>query len=149
MKATALLILLVLLATLTSAQEAPPIPNPPPTPHAPEFSFAKHARDQLAVKRISLPFFSEITKGNALPLTLRVKNNDEAAIRNGLSVTVSIPQLGVKRKLGPDTLAAKKEVTKHFALPTPQDAQPGVYLARITVSSDRFHRTLYRLVHVK
>lgn len=149
MKATALLILLVLVATVASAIEAPPTPSPPPTPNVPEFSFAKRARDQLVVKRISLPFFSEVMRGNILPLTLQVKNNDEAAIRNGLSITVSLPQLGIKRKIGPDSLAAKKEATKQMALPIPSHAQQGVYLARITVSSDRFHRTLYRLVHVQ
>ncbi len=158
MRATLFIIMFLLTLSTALAIDMPQAPDPPgapgetpappPTPGAPEFSFARHARQQLMIKRISLPFYTTASSGSAVPIVVQVRNNDEASIRNGLSVTASIPALGIRKKSGPDTLFAKHEATKTVTLDIPKSAQPGIYLARITVSTDRFHRTVYHLVRV-
>ncbi len=157
MKPTLFIVVFLLTLSTALAIEMPPVPtppggngfpNPPPIPGIPDFSFAQHARQQLTIKRLSLPLYTRVAVGSSVHLGVQVKNNDETSIRNGLSVTTSIPALGIKKKSGPDTLLAKKDATKTTTLNIPKSAQPGLYLARITVSTDRFHRIVYRLVHV-
>lgn len=124
-----------------------PVPPPPPVPGQPAFSFAQHAREQLHVKRVAMP--SGVASGNILPVAVHVQNVDEVSLDNGLSVTVSLPQLGIRKRIGPGTILARKETTKTIVLSIPQTTPQGTYLARITVSSDSFHRTLYRIITVQ
>ncbi|MBI4441727.1 hypothetical protein HY639_06170 [Candidatus Woesearchaeota archaeon] len=138
-------LVIVLLLTLHTAVA---FPAAPPIPGAPAFSFAQNAREQLTIKRLSMPLLLDVAPGEAVPLAVEVKNNDAATIRNGVSVTVSIPQLGLRKRAGPDTLLGRAAVTKKVMVQVPEAAKPGIYLARITVSTDRFHRTIYRLVNI-
>lgn len=151
---------LLVLSTLPSAEsiDMPQVPGapgafplPPPTPGFPiftEITTAHNAREQLTIKKVSIPLMLNVQPGEMIPLSTQIKNNDLSAIKNGLTLTISIPQLGIRKKTGPVSLSAKKETTLKLSLEIPQTTKSGIYIARITASTDKFHRTVYRLVKI-
>jgi opacity protein-like surface antigen len=62
-------------------------------------------------------------------------------------VTIVIPELGIRRRVGPFLIASGDEVTKRLLLDT-FNAEPGEYYVRITVSNDNVKRVRHRLITI-
>jgi len=66
-----------------------------------------------------------------------------------VSVTVTIPELGIRKKVGPFDLKRGKEIKKTVLLEIPDDTRKGVYYAKITISNDRTKRVRYRPIFIE
>jgi len=78
---------------------------------------------------------------------LQFKNSGELEIE-GLKATVVSQELGVRASVGMDDLDVGQAMTRRMLLEIPYDAEPGEYPVRITLSSDKFKRIVYRDVVV-
>ncbi|MBI2147540.1 PKD domain-containing protein, partial [Candidatus Woesearchaeota archaeon] len=98
------------------------------------------------IRLLGSPGFDEAAIGDDVLLAITLDN--EAPVDfDGLHISLSIDDLGVRRVLGPFDLQQNEKVTKFVSVDIPADALPGEVSVRVTVSNDDVHRVKYRSVY--
>ncbi|MFH1316873.1 MAG: hypothetical protein ABII01_05105, partial [Candidatus Woesearchaeota archaeon] len=95
-------------------------------------------RRKLFIDRISFDgtYSDKFEAGSNVQAVITMTNNDYYDIKE-MTVTYTIPELGVRRKLGPFGIDAKTTVTKLADLEIPDWADPGIYDVRISIASTK------------
>jgi hypothetical protein len=116
--------------------------TPAPTPEDDE-------GDGLSVHigAIIIPNAYDAMAGDTIPVTISFKNNGDEELEN-LKAAVAIPDLGVRASVGPLDLKVGKRISKTVYIELPEDAQAGLYYARITIDSGSLHRVKHRDVEL-
>ena len=65
----------------------------------------------------------------------------------GLHVYMTVPELGVRRSVGPFMLGGDDETVKRLLVDT-YGAEPGDYYVRFTVSNDNIRRVKHRMITI-
>lgn len=81
---------------------------------------------------------------------LDLENVGDADI-NRMRITVSVPELGIRSRVGPFDLEQGDYYTRSLYMEVPSYVQPGAYLARITFSSTEggFREVKHRYLFVE
>jgi hypothetical protein len=105
--------------------------------------------DEISVHigAIIIPNAYDAMAGDVVPVTISFKNNGDKKLEN-LKAAVAIQDLNVRASIGPMDLSVGKRVSKTVYIELPQDAQPGLYYARITIDSGSLHRVKHRDVEL-
>jgi hypothetical protein len=77
---------------------------------------------------------------------VNVENKLGSKLKNA-HVTIVIPELGIRRRVGPFSLARGDQATKRLLLDT-FGAEPGEYYVRITISNDKVRRVRHRMITI-
>lgn len=120
---------------------APGIPTPTPS---------DEDDDGLSVHigAIIIPNAYDAAAGDTIPVTISFKNNGDEKLEN-LKAAVAIPDLGVRASVGPiQDVSVGKRISKTVYIELPEDAQPGLYYARITIDAGSLHRVKHRDVEL-
>jgi len=96
---------------------------------------------------IIIPNAYDAMAGDVVPVTISFKNNGDKKLED-LKAAVAIQDLNVRASIGPMDLNVGKRVSKTVYIELPQDAQPGLYYARITIDSGSLHRVKHRDVEL-
>ena len=89
-----------------------------------------------------------ISAGETLETTTYLENNENYMNLKNVRITYIIPDLGIRKRVGPFDLKRNKDVLKKINLEIPPDTPPGEYDLRITVSNGQFNRVKYRVITV-
>ncbi len=73
---------------------------------------------------------------------------NQGAVREDLRLTVIIPELGLRRSVGPFALSRGDHVQKTVTLALPDDVPPGTYDVRVTISGNGIFHVRHRVVTV-
>ncbi len=107
-------------------------------------------RQRVHVSQID--FFNDINNiqpGEELLAFIKFTNNDNYDMKK-TKVTISIPELGVYRRIGPFNLEKGEETSKTISLQIPYYVQAKEYDVRITISeSGSSQRTKHRFIRVR
>ncbi len=119
---------------------APGIPTPTPS---------DEDDDGLSVHigAIIIPNAYDAAAGDTIPVTISFKNNGDEKLEN-LKAAVAIQDLNVRASVGPLDLSVGKRISKTVYIELPEDAQPGLYYARITIDAGSLHRVKHRDVEL-
>lgn len=110
---------------------------------------AIESRD-LMLKRISIfgDADEHVRVGDQLVALVTLKNNLDEDLKN-VHFSVTIPELGERRVIGPFDLDQGETQSRRVVLDIPSYSAPGVYDVRIVVSNDRVHRVRIRQIVVE
>ena len=89
-----------------------------------------------------------INAGEELKTTTYLENNKEYMDLKNIRITYIIPDLGIRKRVGPFKLKRNKDIIKDIELEIPPDTPPGEYDVRITISNGQFKRVKYRVITV-
>jgi len=98
------------------------------------------AYERLGVGRIVI---NDAKKGEPIYISVEALNKGTATIKN-LKVTAVIQELGIRAVSSNYNLKAGREKVIPLVMNIPDDAQPGTYAVRITLSDDNVRRVKYR-----
>jgi len=84
-----------------------------------------------------------VVPGQLASVSVGVDNNGDKDLED-LHVSVSIPELGVRRSSGSFDLDAGERRDRQFTFVVPEYLESGVYLVKITLSNDQLHESAYR-----
>ncbi|HLD79305.1 MAG TPA: putative Ig domain-containing protein [Candidatus Nanoarchaeia archaeon] len=99
----------------------------------------------LNLKLQSVHLEEEVQAGSTLFVNVRVFNNGDFDLEN-LKVQAKIYDLGVMGSTGKFSLDSDQGTNKNVFVYLPEDAEPGLYLVKVTVGNDHYHTSAYRLV---
>ncbi len=85
--------------------------------------------------------------GDTVYIGIDVENNGDFDL-DGLKVTALIPELGLRRSVGPFDLDDGDAVQRDISLRIPETAAPGEYVVRITYSNGHVKRVKHRFIRV-
>jgi len=105
---------------------------------------------QLSRKKIHISqirFLEEVRAGQDWEVTINLENKDVLKTRE-LSVSVVIPELGLRKKVGNERLKRGEEDSKRILITIPKDTKPGIYDVLITVNDHDTNRRIWREVRV-
>ncbi len=88
-----------------------------------------------------------VKAGEALQAYVRFGNLG-AYDMDEVSITIVIPELGLRKKLGPFQVDSSDEVSKHIFLDIPEHTSPGWYDVRVTISDDDIRRVRIRPIKI-
>ena len=115
-----------------------------PTPAEPVIKKTK--KDEFKIERLRLS--NEVLQpGDTLVTATNIKNVGDKSTKTG-KVTVVIPELGLRKRIGPFKVGKDDDILKQVALELPKDTPPGEYVVRITVSSQKERRVKHRFIRV-
>jgi|GEM_PF-6146186 len=86
--------------------------------------------------------FDHVESGSTVRTSITLTNGDYYDA-DRLVVSFTIPELGVKRTIGPFNLQAKSTVTKSTSLDIPADTKPGIYEIRVSAVNSKYQRTRF------
>ena len=89
-----------------------------------------------------------ISAGETLETTTYLENNENYMNLKNVRITYIIPDLGIRKRVGPFDLKRNRDVLKKINLEIPPDTPPGEYDVRITISNGQFNRVKYRVITV-
>ena len=140
-----------------------PSPTPTPTPApvtTPGAAAPKPVSRPLNALSISFPlqplflrsaYFPDadcVKPGESATLALNVQNKARSQL-NDVSFTATIPELDVRARIGPVKLTGRGKVTKFLDIAVPAAASEGAYYLKITVTNNKFVRTVFREFDVR
>jgi hypothetical protein len=98
-------------------------------------------RDELGVAGIGTN--DVVGVGEILQLNLKFDNRGNQDLKD-VRISASILDLDVRNTEGPFDLDEDEQVTKSLVLDVPEDAEPGYYYVRISVSNNEVRRVVHR-----
>ncbi len=106
------------------------------------FGISGIARKILKLTRISAQGEC-YTPGSDVPILASADNKADAGLRE-VKLTASIPELGIRKQVGPFDLKKGKGATKELMLEIPSDVPSGEYHVRVVMSNDDVRRVRER-----
>lgn len=103
-----------------------------------------------AMKIDSLQILNEYAKpGEDIGTHVRIQNNRNADLDN-VRITIIIPEIGVRKRVGPFDIDDNDAIDKEIYLTLPDDVEPGDYIVKIitTNSNQDFRRVKHRYITV-
>jgi len=125
--------------TVNTSYVPPPAPSPVPRVPKPQ--------NKIRIGAINIPA-DFVKAGDDLVINLDFENSGDLDL-DDVSATVVIPELGIRKKVGPFDVDKSSDASRAIMLPIPEDAEPGEYTARITISNDKLKRVRHRQVIIK
>jgi len=101
----------------------------------------------LFVDRIALTNGEVLPIGELLSASVLVTNNADLDFED-VTIRVSVPELGITRSILIEDLRENRDELRNLFLEIPNDARPGEYEVRITVSNDEARRIIHREITV-
>jgi len=98
----------------------------------------------------SLQILNEYAKqGEDIRTHVRIQNNHNADL-DDVRITMIIPEIGVRKRVGPFDLNDNDAIDKEIYLTLPKDVEPGEYIVKIvtTNSNQDFRRVKHRYITV-
>jgi PKD repeat protein len=119
-------------------------------PFTPEQILPREVYDKVdadaLIERMSLS--SEVLKeGQVLSISFEVRNRGDTDLED-VKLQVSIPEIGLSRKLAPFDVDKGQSKFKTISLVIPEDVQPGEYTLRATIISDGVKRVQHREIKI-
>ena len=114
---------------------------------APDEAEEENPEMELFISTIRIPDAFDAAPGQWVEVTLQFRNSGDFSIED-LKATVVSQELGLRAVVGPEDLGIGQRLTKRLMLELPPDVQYGNYPVRITLSSDKFKRVVYRDIDV-
>jgi len=78
-----------------------------------------------------------------MQLNLKFDNSGNQDLDN-VKISASIFELDVYDEIGPFDLEEDEQVIKSLVLEIPEDAEPGYYYVRLSVSNNKVRRVIYK-----
>ncbi|GAF88734.1 unnamed protein product, partial [marine sediment metagenome] len=107
-----------------------------------EFLIEPESKD-LKIGSIRIP--DNIDAGGDLSVSINLGNDYMEELKD-IKVTVVIPELGLRKQVGPFDL---DDESKKLVLEIPEYVNSGEYVARIVISNDKIRRVKHRIVVVE
>ena len=104
-------------------------------------------QNRIRIGTINIPA-DFVKAGDDLVINLDFENSGDLDL-DDVSATVVIPELGIRKKVGPFDVDKSNDASRALMLLIPEDAEPGEYTARITISNDKLKRVRHRPVIIK
>ena len=104
-------------------------------------AFASANSKSVRLNRIAV--FSDYSDVDTI---VNVENNLGSKLK-GAHITIVIPELGIRKRVGPLNIDSGDEITRMLMLDT-YGAEPGEYCVRITVSNDNIRRVRHRFITI-
>jgi hypothetical protein len=99
-----------------------------------EFTTTDVDTDPGAIIARNVRIIDEVTEaGKEVTATVYLENEREEDLRN-VRITVVIPELALRTRIGPFDLDEGDELNKKLLIDIPEGTPPGEYIARITIS---------------
>lgn len=114
------------------------------------FTTANINTESKALKIDNLRIINEYARaGEDISLAIRLQNNRNDDM-NDVRVTIVLPEIGIRKRIGPFDLSDDDEINKQIHLTLPDDVMPGEYVAKITISGNdgKIRRVKHRYVTV-
>jgi uncharacterized membrane protein len=109
----------------------------------------KFNNDDLIISRIIVDHEQFIQPSVVGDIVARVNVENLGNIDlEDVKVTVSVPELGLRRSVGPFKIDADDVAIRRFVLDLFDDVYPGEYYVKITAEDKDHRKTKYRLVQV-
>ena len=99
---------------------------------------------EVVLERFMLTNGEYIPVGDILATASEISNNFEDDLEN-IRVTVTVPELGLRRSAGPFDVDSNRDELKRIYIELPEDVAPGDYDIRIGISNDDFQRFIHRV----
>lgn len=129
-------------ATVVVSILSPSIPTPPsPALAAPKLE------DELYVSRISFDNNYALSPYDDVAATITIKNTGDTKLEDN-TITLTIPDLGLRKRVGPFDLNKGESATRKVSLNL-EGAAPGWYYARIVISNDKVTRIKHRDITIR
>lgn len=126
---------------------APAAPSPAPAPVLaaanPLQSVSVQFPGSLFLRSAGFPDDDCIRPGESAIMAVKVRNEGRSSIRD-LKFTASVPELGIWASDGPITLKTDKKPTRLLNIDVPADTLNGEYYVGLTITNNKFSRTVYR-----
>ena len=90
----------------------------------------------------------EVSAGDSLIAKVDIVNSGYQKMKD-VTITLSIPELGIKKISGLFDIKKNKQISKQISLELPEGIDAGEYDVKITVSNDLVYNVAYRTVDVK
>ncbi|RLG24172.1 hypothetical protein DRN85_08090 [Methanosarcinales archaeon] len=102
----------------------------------------------LGMTRFSIINDDYLRPGDNIMILVTLENNGNTNL-NGIQLTFVVPELGMRRRIGPFDLKKNKEITRLIILDIPYWAKPSYYNIRATASNGDVRRVKHReiLIH--
>ncbi len=97
----------------------------------------------LGMTRFSIINDDYLRPGATLFIIATLENNGDTNLK-GIRLTFTVPELDMRRRIGPFDLKKNKEITKLIMLDIPYWAEPGYYDIRATASNGDVRRVKHR-----
>lgn len=101
----------------------------------------------LFVDRIALTSGEILPIGELLSASVLVTNNAEFNFED-VTIRVTVPEMGITKSILIEDLRSNRDELRNLFIEIPNDAKPGEYEVRITISNDELRRTIHREITV-
>jgi len=108
---------------------------------------AKTKSENVHIDRITFNT-DRISLGDDLLTSIYFENKGKIKL-DDISVTITIPELALRGKIGPFDLKKGRGIQKEIFLEIPEDTKKGVYYARIVISNDKIRRVKHRPIFIE
>ncbi|MBI4016532.1 MAG: hypothetical protein HY363_02455 [Candidatus Aenigmarchaeota archaeon] len=102
---------------------------------------------ELKIESLRLPAISTVSAGSALPLFISVKNTGDTKLEN-IHLSATIPELGIRRRLGPFDVNIGERESRNMLLEIPDWTEDGEYVLRFELGNDDARRIVHRPIQV-
>ncbi len=106
----------------------------------------KLPRRKIHINQINI-VNDELRAGEDLVVYVNFENQGNYKI-NDATVTIIVPELALRQKIGHIDLKTNKGVAKKFILEIPEDAEPGIYEVMIIIYDNGLRRVRYRPIEI-
>jgi len=113
------------------------------------FSTSLEPKDILWIKRLGIwgtEGFEKTQSGSEVFVTVSLENTGRDDL-NDLKMVVTVPELGVRRSIGPFDLDKDETMSKSVYLPLPE-AEAGEYDVRVIVGNEAIKRAKHRYMYI-
>lgn len=101
----------------------------------------------LKIESIRLPDVGDVAPGSVVPIFLSVRNNGDRRLEN-VHLSAMLPELGVRRRLGPFDVSVNERESRTLVLEIPDWAEEGEYMLLLELGNDDVRRILHRPIQV-
>ncbi len=109
----------------------------------PEEPFVPTPDESLRVDNIHFLKGEVYSPGETLDFVLKFDNDGDMDLDN-IKVVAMVPELGMRRAVGPLKLTENEKESRMISLEIPDDAAPGMYWARFTIGDGTLNRIKHR-----
>ncbi len=89
-----------------------------------------------------------VAAGDFMVVNVNLRNNGKVSLKD-VKIQAKVYDLGIYGSTGEFALAQEGGTSKNVYVFVPQDAEPGLYLVKVTVSDSYYHTSAYRLVFIR
>ena len=102
---------------------------------------------ELKIEALRLPSLGDVSAGSALPVFVSVKNTGDRKLEN-IHLSATIPELGIRRRLGPFDVSVNERESRTLVLEIPDWVEEGEYVLRFELGNDDAKRIVHRPVWI-